>query len=98
MKSPAGPACTCEYSQVHAGPAGDFMRLETESKKERGYEWIVHHVDRPRKIAAGGVEFAAVDQQERLRPGAWFYDAATKNLHVQIVGHAGGDEIINISF
>jgi hypothetical protein len=87
-----------EYSQVHAGPAGDFMRLETESKKERGYEWIVHHVDQPRKIVAGGVEFTAVEQQDRLRPGAWFYDATNQNLHVQIVGHAGGDEIINISF
>jgi hypothetical protein len=87
-----------EYSQVHAGPAGDFMRLEIESKKERDYEWIVHHLDRPRRIAAGGMDFAEVGVEDRLRPGAWFYDAPNKNLYVRIVGRAGGDEIINISF
>jgi len=87
-----------EYSQVHAGPAGDYMRLEIESKKERDYQWIVHHLDRPRRIASGGVEFAPVEAEDRLRPGAWFYDAPNKNLHVRIVGRAGGDEIINISF
>jgi alpha-glucosidase (family GH31 glycosyl hydrolase) len=87
-----------EYSQVHAGPAGDFMRLEIESKKERRYEWVVHHLDRPRQIGAGGVDFAEVESQDTLRPGAWFYDAPNKNLHVRIVGRAGGDEIINISF
>jgi hypothetical protein len=87
-----------EYSQVHAGPAGDFMRLETESKKERGYEWIVHHLDRPRHIIAGGIEFAEVEMQDRLGPNAWFYDAPNKNLHVRLVGRAGGDEIVSISF
>src|SRR6266446_191291 len=60
-----------EYSQVHAGPAGDFMRLEIESKKDREYEWIVHHLDRPRKIMAGTVEYALVESPERLRAGAW---------------------------
>jgi hypothetical protein len=87
-----------EYSQVHAGPAGDYMRLEIESKKERDYQWIVHHLDRPRRIAAGGVEFAEVAAEDRLRPGAWFYDAPSKNLHVRVVGRAGGDEIVNIAF
>jgi len=78
-----------EYSQVHAGPAGDFMRLEIESKKDRDYEWIVHHVERPRKVVAAGVELPA---------GGWFYDAKDKNLHVRIKGRADGDEIVNISF
>jgi hypothetical protein len=87
-----------EYSQVHAGPAGDFMRLEIESKKERDYEWIVHHLDRPRTIAADRQEFAEVESEDRLRPGAWFYDASNKNLHVRVMGRAGGDEIINLSF
>lgn len=31
-----------EYTQVHAAPAGDFWRLEIESKVARTYEWIVH--------------------------------------------------------
>ena len=35
-----------EYSQVHASPALDFMRLEIESKKDRDYQWVVHHVAR----------------------------------------------------
>jgi hypothetical protein len=87
-----------EYSQVHAGPAGDFMRLETESKKDRGYEWIVHHLDRPKRIAAAGVEFTQVEELEKLIPGAWFYDTSRKNLHVRIAGRAGGDEIVTISF
>jgi hypothetical protein len=87
-----------EYSQVHAGPAGDFMRLEIESKKDRDYEWIVHHLDRPRRIVAGADEIVAVEKPESLRRGAWYYDAASKNLHVRVLGHAGGDEIVNISF
>ena len=41
-----------EYSQVHAAPALDFMRLEIESKKDRDYQWVVHHVEKP-----AGVEF-----------------------------------------
>jgi hypothetical protein len=87
-----------EYSQVHAGPAGDLMRLETESRKDREYEWIVHHTDRPKRIAAAGVEFPQVDELGKLIPGAWFYDTSRKNLHVQIASRAGGDEIITISF
>ena len=87
-----------EYSQVHAGPAGDFLRLEIESKKHRVYEWIVHHLDRPRRIAAGAVEYAQVDRPNGLHPGAWFYDGRNKNLHVRMTGRAGADEIVNIAF
>jgi alpha-glucosidase (family GH31 glycosyl hydrolase) len=87
-----------EYSQVHAGPAGDFMRLEIESKKDRDYEWIVHHLEQPRKVVAAGVELPAVEMRDRLRPRAWFYDAKDRNLHVRIKGRADGDEIVNISF
>jgi hypothetical protein len=32
-----------DYSQMHAAPAGDVMRLEIESRKDRYYEWILHH-------------------------------------------------------
>jgi kumamolisin len=28
-------------------PALDIMRLEIESKKDRDYQWVVHHVERP---------------------------------------------------
>ncbi len=35
-----------EYTQVHAAPAGDFWRLEIESKIARTYEWVVHRPGR----------------------------------------------------
>ena len=87
-----------EYSQVHAGPAGDFMRLEIESKKDREYEWIVHHIERPKKIAAGESVYSQARDRNQLRQSSWFYDAQAKNLHVRAMGPAGADVIINISF
>ena len=89
-----------DYSQMHAAPAGDSMRLEIESRKDRYYEWILHHVDRPRKVVTGGAEFAEAASGERLRlmPGGWFYDSANGNLHVWMLGHAGLDDIVTISF
>jgi len=89
-----------DYSQMHAAPAGDFMRLEIESRKDRYYEWILHHVDRPRKIVAGGVEFAEAANRQRLRlmSGGWFYDSPNGNLHVWMLGSAGKDDIVTISF
>lgn len=87
-----------EYSQVHAGPAGDFMRLEIESKKDREYEWIVHHSERPRKIIAGEAVYSQAKARDQLRSGSWFYDTRSKNLHVRAMGPAGADVIINISF
>lgn len=38
------------WTQVHAAPAGDEMRLEIESKKARDYVWVVHHVERPKSV------------------------------------------------
>ena len=32
-----------EYSQFHAAPSADFMRVESESKVARVCEWILHH-------------------------------------------------------
>jgi hypothetical protein len=87
-----------EYSQVHAGPAGDFMRLEIESKKDREYEWIVHHSERPRKISAGEALYSQAKARGQLRSGSWFYDTRNRNLHVRAMGSAGADVIINISF
>ena len=75
-----------EYSQVHAGPAGDYMRLEIESKKDRDYEWVVHHSERPKKVVAGGDAYAQVASRDRLRARAWYYDVRSKNLHVRAMG------------
>jgi hypothetical protein len=89
-----------DYSLMHAAPAGDLMRLEIESRKDRYYEWILHHLDRPRKVVAGGVQFgeAADRQRLRLQPSGWFYDSPNGNLHVWMLGSAGKDDIVSISF
>ncbi len=80
------------YSQFHASPAGDFMRLQAEPKKSRRFEWIVHHVDRPKGIA----KFREAQSRADLRPGSWYYDAARRNLHVVIYAAAGSDVVVNI--
>lgn len=87
-----------EISQVHASPAAEFMRLESESFKERTYEWIVHHVPPCRKVRLGGADFVKVDERARLAPGSWYYDAERESLHVMVRSTTGGDEIVNISF
>jgi alpha-glucosidase (family GH31 glycosyl hydrolase) len=87
-----------EYSQVHAGPAGKLMRLEIESKKDRDYEWIVHHLNRAHRVAEGPAEYVEVTDRAELRPGAWLYDGRNGNLHVRVRARAGGDEIVSISF
>jgi hypothetical protein len=74
------------YSQVHAAPAADIMRLEIESKKDRDYEWVVHHVERPVNVAF----------EDRQYP--WTYDAALKNLFVRVHVKAGEDNIIHVSW
>ena len=89
-----------DYSQMHAAPVGDLMRLEVESRKDRHYEWILHHVDRPRKVVMSGVEFqeALNRHQLRLQAGGWFYDSPNGNLHVWMPGKAGQDNIVSITF
>jgi hypothetical protein len=74
------------YTQVHAAPAAEIMRLEIESKKDRDYEWVVHHVERP----------ASVGFEERQY--TWSYDAELKNLLVRVNVKAGEDNVIHISW
>jgi len=91
-----------DWTQVHAAPAADVMRLEIEPKAARAYHWVVHHVERP-----GGVSFpeAAGSKAGRyreaaslasLQPGAWFWDGARKNLHIRLRALAGQDAILNV--
>jgi hypothetical protein len=87
-----------EVSQVHAAPAGEFLRLETESLQERTYEWIVHHTPECRKVMLGETELARVEARARPAPGTWYYDPAGERLHVMVRAAARGDEIVNISF
>lgn len=87
-----------DITQVHAAPATEFMRLESESLKERTYDWVIHHSRQCRKVELGSKEFAKVTDRARLAPGTWFFDKESGNLHVRVRSAAGGDEIVNISF
>ena len=86
-----------EYSQVHASPAVDFLRLEIESMAARTYEWVVHHTGPCGRVAAvGGPEYALVKRPGELKPGAWFYDQARNNLHIRTSVAAKENQIVNV--
>jgi hypothetical protein len=87
-----------EYSQVHASPALDFMRLEIESKKDRDYQWVVHHVERPSSVEFEDRKYREVGQSGDLTDRTWFYDARQRNVHARVMVKAGEDCIINVNF
>ena len=87
-----------EYSQVHAAPALDVMRLEIESKKDRDYQWVVHHVDKPASVGFEDRLYREVALLVNLSDRTWFYDAQQKNLHVRVKVKAGEDCIVNLNF
>ncbi len=83
-----------DNSQFHAAPAGDFMRVEIESKVTRNYEWVIHHTNRPATVE----DCKPVRQRSSLQPGTWWHDKARNDLHVMVHAEAGADKIVNISF
>ena len=85
-----------EYSQVHASPALDFMRLEIESKKDRDYQWVIHHVARPATVDFEDTKYTEVATLAKLEDRTWFYDASLQNLHIRVKVKAGSDTITNI--
>jgi len=87
-----------DYSQVHAAPAADIMRLEIESKKARDYQWVVHHVDKPSSVGFQNVKYRQVPSLAAMPDRSWFYDAARQNLHVRVRVNAGQDSIINLAW
>jgi alpha-glucosidase (family GH31 glycosyl hydrolase) len=87
-----------DYTQVHAAPAVDGMRLEIESKVARDYTWVVHHLEGVKGVAAGETGFAQVQSAAELHAGTWYYDATLQNLHVRDRVAAGQDHIVNLSF
>jgi len=87
-----------KYSQVHAAPAGDEMRLEIESAKDRDYEWVVHHVACPSAVGFGDLQYRKLERPNPMAGGTWFYDAAQRNLYVRVSAKAGGDAIVNLKF
>ena len=89
---------TGEYTQIHAAPAADAMRLEIEAKKDRDYQWVVHHVEKPTAVGFEDRTYQPAPSPLGLPDGHWFYDAAQKNLQVRVKVKAGEDRIINITW
>jgi alpha-glucosidase (family GH31 glycosyl hydrolase) len=87
-----------EYTQLHAAPVLDLMRLEVNAKVGRSYEWIVHHMPSPGKVTTREIEHTQVKEPRLLRPGAWYYDAERQNIHVCVEVPAGQTAITNLTF
>jgi hypothetical protein len=83
-----------DNSQFHAAPAGDYTRVEIESKVARTYEWVIHHTKRPSNVE----DCKPVRQRSSLKPGTWWHDNNRNDLHVMVRAEAGTDKIVNISF
>jgi hypothetical protein len=43
-----------------------------------------------------GTEYREAASFRALKPGAWFYDRATDNLHIRVRARARGDEIVKV--
>lgn len=87
-----------DYSQFHAAPAADAMRLEIESKVERDYRWVVHHTAKPRAVEWAGAVFKEAASAPVMADHTWFFDAARQSLEVRVRVKAGEDSIVNIGF
>lgn len=87
-----------ENSQFHAAPAGDYMRVEIETKVRRTYEWVLHHTKAPRLVEEESGAYERVDRREALKPGTWWHDSKLNNVHVMVLAGAGTDRIVNMSF
>ncbi len=86
------------YTQLHAAPVLDLMRLEVNAKVGRSYEWIVHHMPSPSKVTTRETEHTQVKERRLLRPGAWYYDAAGQNIHICVEVQAGQTAITHLTF
>ena len=82
---------------MHAAPALDFMRFEIESKKERAYQWVVHHVDKPARVGFEEQEYQEVRGGE-MGDHTWSYDSKSRSLQIRATVKAGEDCIVNVSF
>ena len=83
------------WSQVHAAPAGDILRLEIESKAARDYQWVAHHVERPAEVGFEERKYGEAVTLAALADRTWFYDARQKDLHVRVRVEAGEDCVIH---
>lgn len=89
-----------EYTQAHASPAADIYRLEIESKVDRKYEWVVHHIDKPKSVAQVGIENPYEESPQRgpLVNRTWRYDPSDRSVHIGVSAPARSDIIINLVY
>lgn len=87
-----------DYSQFHAAPAGEYLRLQIESLQARDYEWVVHNVGPAREGMRGATRLREARPAARLAPGSWRYDRERRNLHARVRVRGGEDCILNFSF
>jgi alpha-glucosidase (family GH31 glycosyl hydrolase) len=85
-------------TQVHAAPAGDVMRLEIESKKDRDYEWVIHHAGKVTRVAEGDRNFQQGWPGGPWQTRTWFFEEGRGNLHVRIHAKEDSDVIVNVYF
>ncbi|HTP36017.1 MAG TPA: hypothetical protein VMJ75_27770 [Candidatus Acidoferrales bacterium] len=86
-----------DYTQVHAAPALDLLRLEIESKKDRDYQWVVHHAEKPSSVGFEGKPYRQVQGGE-MGDRTWSYDERSKTLQVRATVKAGEDCIVDVEF
>jgi hypothetical protein len=87
-----------EITQVHAGPAGDILRLQIEEKSGRQYEWVVHNVSPPTSVALGDDILQPAAKDRPIAPTNWRYDENRRNLHIRLEAKAGDDLILAVAF
>jgi alpha-glucosidase (family GH31 glycosyl hydrolase) len=87
-----------EYTAVHAAPSLDVMRLEIESKKERDYQWVVHHIDKPASVGFEDQKYKLAAAPGQMADRSWYYDAAQRNLQIRVHAKAKADTVIVIEF
>jgi hypothetical protein len=85
-----------EWTQAHAAPAADIVRLEVESKVEREYEWVVHHTEKPASVEFEKKKYVEAQSLRAMQVGGWHWDAKPRNLHVRSRALAGEHLIVNV--
>ncbi len=83
-------------SQFHAAPATDFVRLESESLKDRSFDWVVHNLPACKTITEGGRAYSRVERRDQLKPGTWLIESGT--IRVRVRAQAGGNEIVHLAW
>ncbi len=87
-----------DNTQFHAAPAGEYLRVEIESKLNRTYEWVLHHTKAPKLVEEESAAYAKAASAKELKPGTWWHDDQRDALHVMLHADAETDRIINVSF